>query len=767
MKRESTKPALAALAFCVAFVFSPVLRADDPGWPREVPTSKGGTITVYEPQIESLKGDVVRLRAAVSYRGPDGKEPVFGVTWILGKLVTDRDARTVTTAGPLVERTRFPEITPEREKRFADRVNPALRTWSFTMSLDRFTAALAAAEREQRSAQGLKADPPKILVRNEASVLIFIDGEPRLQDVPKTSLRRVANTPVAILYDARSNRYYTSNGTFWYAATAATGPYASIPKPPADVEKATREAQANAPPQDVALEDETDQPKTPPALVVTTEPAELISFDGEPQWKPVTDTNLLFATNTPNQVFKDIATQQTFALLTGRWFAARSFDGPWTFVPADKLPADFEKIPPESDAGSARASVAGTDEAEDALLDAQIPQTVAIDRATARLDVTYDGEPRFEQIPDTRIAYALNTPTSVLKVRGRYYACDQAVWYVSSSPTGPWAVSDSRPEEVDDIPPSAPVYNVKYVYVYDSTPSVVYVGYTPGYVGCYPWGPTVVWGTGYVYRPWYGTWYYPRPATWGIGVTYNPWSGWSMGIGYSAGFFGFGMSWYAWGGTHGSYRPPYYGGGWYGPGGYHPPYWGAGYRPPTWGPGHRPPGYRPPPGGHPRPTPYVSNNLYGRPQNVTRNAPASKFPERRSTREAPLARPSTRDVRPGAGGTPATRDVRPATRETKTARPNDVYAGRDGNVYRKDANSSWQKRDKGGWQNEPGAPRQLQRDAAARDHGNQRVQSYQQSHPQMAKPEAPKPQKTRPPAKAPQPSRPAPAPRGGDAPVKR
>ena len=74
---------------------------------------------------------------------------------------------------------------------------------------------------------------------------------------------------------------------------------------------------------------------------------------------------------------------------------------------------------------------------------------------------------------------------------------------------------------------------MKYVYVYDSTPSVVYVGYTPGYVGCYPWGPTVVWGTGYAYRPWYGAYYYPRPVTWGIGVSYNPWTGWSMGFGWS------------------------------------------------------------------------------------------------------------------------------------------------------------------------------------------------------------------------------------------
>jgi hypothetical protein len=93
------------------------------------------------------------------------------------------------------------------------------------------------------------------------------------------------------------------------------------------------------------------------------------------------------------------------------------------------------------------------------------------------LEVVYDGEPKFEKIEDTEVAYAINAGSQVLKIKGKYYACEQAVWYVSDSPKGPWQVSDTRPEEVDTIPPSSPAYNNKYVYVYDSTPEVVYVGY--------------------------------------------------------------------------------------------------------------------------------------------------------------------------------------------------------------------------------------------------------------------------------------------------
>ena len=147
--------------------------------------------------------------------------------------------------------------------------------------------------------------------------------------------------------------------------------------------------------------------------------------------------------------------------------------------------------------------------------------------------------------------YALNTDKSVLLIDYRYYCCDNAIWFESEKPTGPWVVSTSVPDEVQEIPPESPVYNVKYVYIYDSTPSVVYVGYTPGYVHSYAYGGCVYYGTGYWYRPWYGYHYYPRPVTYGYSVRWNPYTGWGFSFGVSYGWMTFG------------WRPPYYG--WWGP----------------------------------------------------------------------------------------------------------------------------------------------------------------------------------------------------------
>ena len=105
------------------------------------------------------------------------------------------------------------------------------------------------------------------------------------------------------------------------------------------------------------------------------------------------------------------------------------------------------------------------------------------------------------------------------------------------------------------------MYNTQYVHVYETTPEVVYVGYTPGYLWSFPYYGVPIYGTGWVYPPYfYGPWYYPHPATYGMAVAYNPYYGWGVGMAWTAGFFTFGIM---------------VGGGW---GGYwgHPPYWGGG-----------------------------------------------------------------------------------------------------------------------------------------------------------------------------------------------
>jgi len=647
--------ALAALTAVVAPLT--LAQGADPGWPREL-TSDSGQIIIYQPQIEKLDGIQLTGRSAVATIKKGQTTPVFGVVWYSARALTDRDNRTVAIDNVVVTNARFPGFDDAKEKSFRAIVNPLIDGWQFTMALDRFQAGLAEAAAEQRSADSLDNTPPAVVFSSVPAALLLYSGDPIFRPLPNTSLTSAVNTPMLVVYDSAAKMYYLNGGPLWYSAADPIGPWKKIAKPPAVVSAVVPDS----------IQRDSAPPGAPPVIVVATKPTELFVITGAPQWKPITGADLLYVSNSDRDIFKDLGTQRTFILIAGRWFASASFDGPWTFVRPDSLPKAFAKIPANSEKADVLASVPGTSQARDAVLDAQIPQTAAIDRATAKLTVTYDGDPKFTDITGTGVSYATNTSTQVLRIGGRFYACDQGVWFSSIGPFGPWAVSDSVPKAVDSIPPSAPVYNVKYVQVYQSTPTVVYVGYTPGYMWGYPYYGTVVYGTGYYYRPYVGpVYYYPPPITYGVAIRYNPWTGWTVGFGYSTPFMHVGVV----------VRPPYYGG-WYGPYRrppypppyYRPPYGGyPGYRPPP--PGYRPgaPGYRPP-GGYP--TPYGSHNIYRQPSNAGRVAPPSAV---------------TRDVQAG---------------NLAKGHPNNVVAGKDGNVYRQNGNNSWQQNQGGKWNSPSG-----------------------------------------------------------------
>lgn len=549
------------LSCCLAFLPLLVLTPESAaaiGWPQEV-TAEEGTITVYQPQPESLAGNVLAGRAAMSLELKNASEPIFGAFWFEATLDTDRDSGVALIRDVRVTDVRWPESKDADEQRFTAVVEAAVPDNGFEISIESLSASLETAEIERQSLENLKNDPPEIVFREELAVLLLYDGEPRYTKIENSPYERIMNAPMAVVRKERSKDHWLSSGKFWYEAKDPMGPWAPTSSPPKDLVQAMQSAEADS-----------EQPDSPPAIVTAKTPTELIVTQGKPDWQSLPGGDLLYVANTESPWLRELATNNMYLVLSGRWYRSKSKDGPWAFVRADELPASFKEIPPASDIGGLRTAVAGTDEAEDAIRDQQIPQTAAIKRSEAKLSVEYDGKPKFEDIPGTAVAYAVNTGAQVLEINNRYYAVDNGVWFESGSAEGPWAVADSLPrEEIDQIPPSSPVYNTTHVHVYDSTPDIIYVGYTPGYMWSFPYYGVPVYGTGWRYPPYYGRWYYPRPPTWGFNVGYNPWTGWNFGMSWSNGFFSFNMSWG--GGYGGSYYRPWgccngwYGGGYRGP----------------------------------------------------------------------------------------------------------------------------------------------------------------------------------------------------------
>ena len=726
------------------------------GWPRVVQQGDA-TLTIYTPQVEKLEGDEFESRAAVQVETRVAGEPkprtTYGVAWIHARTEIDKEAGLVTLDDIEITRVSFPGDT-EHEGDYQAMIR-GLVARQKTVSLARIQANLAIVQAEKKgNAVPLQNDPPRIVYSTTPVLLVLIDGDPVLRSVEGSGLQRILNTRALILFDG--SRYYMPVMDRWIRAGSLEDDWSFGTPPPAAVAIRKSIADDESQAQADLLTDPSDAVKalvekgSLPRVVVSTVPAELILTRGKPQMSPLAGTQLLYVTNAESDLFLDTRSQDYYVPLSGRWYRARSLNGPWTFVEGTELPGDFAKISPSGPKASVLATVPGTPQAEEAVIANSVPQTAEVNRSEAKFEAQYDGSPDFQPVPDTPLEYAANSPTPVIRVdAGTYYAVQEGVWFVGSAPVGPWAVATSVPTVIYTIPTASPIHYVTYVRIYRYTPTIVYVGYTPGYLGtCYsPWG-TVVYGTGWYYRPWIGSVWLGYPWTWGFGVHFgwSAWAGWSFGFG--------------WGG----YRPPWRP--WWGPYGYG---WGRHPRPPGyWGPPR--PGYRA------RPTPYNFNNynVYGGRPGVVRPAvrpaprpavPPSARPAGPSTRPAPRPVPGTRPtgpttrpaVQPPAPSTrPAPQPSAPSTRPApRPSTRQDIYAGRDGNVYRPAKDGSWQQYTGKDWKPMPGAggtgtaarpapapqpsrqvesPSSLSRERQARQMGDYRAQPQ----PQRAAP-APRP----------------------------
>jgi len=536
--------------------------ADDPeadfSWPIEIESEDGFVTTLYQPQLESFHEDILEGRMAVTIKPPE-KELIFGALWFKARMATDKENRTVVLEKMDIIKTHFPDIVDEeKSSSFTKLLSSEMESWNLEMSLDRILASMAEVENLKVLSDEINNDPPSIYFRTSPAVLMMVDGEPILKEDEETKIEYVVNTPFFMVKDPKKEKYYVKGGPFWYVSTDMLKGWEETSKVPSKVKKFA-EQYADEEESDSVAQSYTEAPE----LIVETKAAELVMVDGEIDYKPIESTTLLFVSNSESDIIMDINSQNHYLLLAGRWYQSKSLkDGDWKFSEPEDLPEDFNNIPDDSEMAEVRPSIPGTPEAQTALLEQSIPQTATIDRAEAKTSVSYDGNPQFEEIEGTSVAYAVNTDKTVLLINSVYYVVEDAVWFMSDKPTGPWEVCVIRPDEVDQIPPESPVYNVKYTYIYESTPEVVYVGYLPGYTHSYVYGGVVVYGTGYYYQPWYGAYYYPRPVTWGYGVHYNPYSGWGFSFGISYGWIGWGFHPYRrayWGprGYHRGYRHGY------------------------------------------------------------------------------------------------------------------------------------------------------------------------------------------------------------------
>ncbi len=701
----AVKPVAKPAAAAPAATQKPV----DGGWPRAYTAPSGAIVVLYQPQIASWQDQKhIVAYSAVAYEKKGEEKPALGSVKIesdtsvalADRLVHFKELKLSEVNVEKLDRDGIKEVTGEIEKAIPDGER--------VIGLDRVLASVDKSQIIPKNVEGVKADPPKIFYSATPAVLVNIDGEPIWSPIKDNDLKYAINTNWDLFQHGPTNTLYLRNEKVWLKATAVQGPWTPAGTLPDSFKK--------LPPDDnwkevkASLPGQKPSDKTPTVLV-STEPAELILLTGAPNYLLVDGTtDLLWVQNTTSDVFRLGKTGPVYYLVSGRWFSAADFTGPWTFA-STKLPPAFTKIPLEHPRSRVLASVPGTPQAAEAVLLAQVPQTARVNKKELKApDVQYDGQPKFDPIPQTSVSRASNTDKDIIKVGDLYYMCFQGVWFMSKKAEGPWEVANTVPKEIYSIPASSPSHNVTYVTVVeeDSSDDWVTFAAVAGYTGMMvAWG-CAVWGSGWYYPPYIGYGgmypvYYPYYRSYGAAAWYNPWSG---TYGRSAVAYGP----YGGVGATARYNPRT---GTYSRGvAAYGPYGSRGaataYNPRTGAYGATRQG----------------SNVYGNwgSSYVQRGDDWARTGHVTNRRTGT----TTSGIRTDEGG--AVRRSGPGGSGFVAGGDDNVYAGRDGNVYKRGDDGSWQKRENGGWNNvdrpDQATTSQLNKDRAARTDGATRTRDY-------------------------------------------
>jgi len=694
------------LSAAVLQTFTAAAQSADPGWPRVFKQS-GKQLTIYQPQVDFWKDySKIHFRCAIAVKGV-AKEEKFGVAEVDAVTVVDHAARIVALV-PTYRELRFANVPPDelaRLRQAVDQLKPSGQ--AMTLSLDRLIAYLDPATQAVQPAVAVNLDPPRIFSSTVPAILVMFMGEPQFKPVEtdRTDLLFALNTNWDVLYDAASRQYYLLHGEGWLtSADVLKGPWLptrTLPPSLYSLPKSENWAEARK-----------RLPGTPakvaPTVFVTTEPAEMILTAGAPSYMPVMGTRLLRVNNTDSVLFLHTGDGKLYFLVAGRWFRGESFNGPWSAA-SQNLPVDFAQIPDSDPAAYVKASVPGTREAQDAVLLASIPSTTSVQIAPVTEVVTYSGAPQFVAIPSTTVQYAVNTPNQVFLVNGGYYWCYGGAWLSGASANGPWTYCTSVPSVIYTIPPSNPNYNVTYVVVQSSTPTTVVYSQTSGYSGQYVAANGVLmFGMGMLVGAAIANnnhhYYYPPPChySYGCGAVYHHGSG---GY-YASAHVSYGP--YGGAGRTASYNPNTgtYARSSYAYGPYGSAARGAAYNPYTgtsaagrtvstpYGTAKQGAAYNPYTGaraaGGSVSTPYGSAGRGAAYNPTTGQGAAGRY--------ASGAAGSAGAIRTTEGSGMAAWDTKYGQGAVGKTQSGDVYAAKDGNVYKKDANGGWSSNTGSGWE---------------------------------------------------------------------
>ena len=174
------------------------------------------------------------------------------------------------------------------------------------ISLDEVLSSIDQNQQETKLSKDLNNDAPKVFYVTRPSILVLIDGEPKLQQNNDWGLETVMNSPFTIVKN-NDGRFYLYGGKHWYAAPSATGPYSytndNIPQNLQKVQNAVDNANSSNAGYDDSVSASNQNEISD--IIVSTKPAELIQSNGQPSFTAIDGTSLSYMNNSSNDIILD------------------------------------------------------------------------------------------------------------------------------------------------------------------------------------------------------------------------------------------------------------------------------------------------------------------------------------------------------------------------------------------------------------------------------------------------------------------------------
>jgi hypothetical protein len=192
----------------------------------------------------------------------------------------------------------------------------------------------------------------------------------------------------------------------------------------------------------------------PPQIIFRKAPSMLVLVDGEPALRPAKDVPSLWRVINTSALILQEPTSKTFYLFAfGRWWEAKEVAGDWK--PAASPPASLDKA--RAALGEQFDPLEGkTGDGKPVFDPGVVPQIIVATKPTELLQS--NGEPQLLPIPGTQLLYMANSPNDIFLELGQqtYFVLISGRWFTAKALTGPWAYvpGKSLPADFARIPPS-------------------------------------------------------------------------------------------------------------------------------------------------------------------------------------------------------------------------------------------------------------------------------------------------------------------------